>query len=169
MKPTRGTVPIGNDMTQPVNLIDATTLEILRKFNSGKNAKGLSNDLDPGTYARTITVTISGSLTKAEPYTEQRRSNAGSANLLRWALDRMTDAEFAVLADNLVDIRKGKFDHKNEDRYTSRIDAIAPLVESTKAGAVTFTDALVLVTSEVEGRLDTEEGRGTGLTIRASD
>ena len=40
-----------------------------------------------------------------------------------------------------------------------------PRIESESAGAVSFNDALVYVDAEVEGRLDTEDGRGKGLTV----
>ena len=86
-----------NDMTQNINLFDAATLEILRKFNANKNAEALANDLEPGTYERTITVTISGSLTKAAPKVTRPRDRKGVSHIVHWALDRMTDAEFSAL------------------------------------------------------------------------
>ena len=153
-----------NDMTQNINLFDAATLEILKKFNANKNAAALTNDLEPGTYERTITVTISGSLTKGEPKVTRPRDRKGVSHIVHWALDRMTDAEFNALLRDLDEVKAGKYKPKS-GAYVGRIDAIMPIVESVAAGSVSFNDALVYVDAEVEGRLDTEDGRGKGLTV----
>ena len=153
-----------NDMTQNINLFDAATLEILRKFNANKNAEALANDLEPGTYERTITVTISGSLTKAAPKVTRPRDRKGVSHIVHWALDRMTDAEFSALLRDLDKVKAGQYSPKS-GTYAERLDAIMPRIESESAGAVSFNDALVYVDAEVEGRLDTEDGRGKGLTV----
>ena len=69
-------------------------LEALRKFNSGKNAEAFANELDPGTYPVKLTVTLEGELRKGKPGITRSRNTSGTANIVRYLLDRINDATY---------------------------------------------------------------------------
>jgi hypothetical protein len=93
-------------------------LEVLRKFNSGKNAATFDNELQPGTYPVQMTVTIEGNLHKGNPGTTKRRDTSGSAHIVRYLLDRINEATYNCLIREIDNIRKGEFTVKNgKSRY----------------------------------------------------
>ena len=113
-------------------------LEALRKFNSGKNADAFTNTLDPGTYPVKLTVTLEGELRKGHPGLTKRRDVSGSSNLVRYLLDRINDNTYERMLKDLTQIRSGKFDLKQPDEFSRRLESIMPYVEFPRAGSTKF-------------------------------
>jgi len=120
-------------------------LEALRKFNSGKNADSLKNELDPGTYPVCMTVTIKGDLAKGNPGVTRSRTTTGAANIVRYLLDRVNDVTFMRLERDLAEIRKGNFDVKNgQSEYDRRLDVVMPHREFPRAGSTKFNGEVII-------------------------
>jgi len=97
--------------------MDAITKVALQKFNQGKNA---------------------------EHFAARRRDDSGSANIVRYLLDRLSATEYHALVANLHDIRKGRFEHKNERTYEARLDIVMPYKERPRSGSTRFDGELIL-------------------------
>lgn len=120
-------------------------LEALRKFNSGKNADSLSNNLAPGSYPVRLTVTLEGELRKGNPGMTRSRNTTGAANLLRYLLDRINESTYNCLIRDIDSIRKGEFDIKNgASRFAGRLEAVMPYREYPRAGTTKFDGVCVV-------------------------
>jgi hypothetical protein len=120
-------------------------LEALRKFNSGKNASALSNDLQPGTYPVSLTVTLEGELRKGKPGLTRSRNTSGAANIVRYLLDRINDATYNCLQRDIAQIRKGEFTVKNGgSQYETRLDETMPYREYPRAGTTAFNGTVLI-------------------------
>ena len=120
-------------------------LEALRKFNSGKNATPLANDLAPGKYPVRVTITLEGELRKGKPGITRSRNTSGAANVVRYLLDRINDVTFMRLERDLEQIRKGEFDVKyGQSNYERRLDAVMPHREFPRAGSSTFNGQVII-------------------------
>ena len=134
-------------------------LETLRKFNNGKNADALANDLEAGTYPIKMTVTIEGQLKKGEAGISNRRNDGGSAHIVRYLLDRINDVTFDRLVADLGDIRKGKFEVKNgQSKFEQRLNDIMPYREIPRSGSTKFDGLITLEDVDVYDNLETEKG-----------
>lgn len=146
-------------------MIDLVTSEILRKFNSGKNAEELKSDtpLGAGTWQHSVTVTIEGTLVKKEAGTADVRNNQGCADIVRYLLDRLNPDEFNALARDLVNIRHGEFDHKDDTLFAQRLDVIMPKRTVQRAGRTEFHGRCII---EDMHDAPSEESQGVkGLTL----
>lgn len=120
-------------------------LEALRKFNSGKNATPLANDLAPGKYPVRLTVTLEGELRKGQPGITRSRNTSGAANVVRYLLNRINDVTFSRLESDLEQIRKGQFDIKyGQEKYERRLDAVMPYREFPRAGSSSFNGQVII-------------------------
>ena len=120
-------------------------LEALRKFNSGKNSDAFSNELEPGTYPVRLTVTLEGELKKGMPGLTRARNTSGSANVVRYLLNRINDVTFSRLESDLEQIRKGQFDIKyGQEKYERRLDAIMPYREYPRQGTARFNGQVIV-------------------------
>ena len=120
-------------------------LEALRKFNSGRNADALANDLDPGNYPVKLTVTLEGQLSKGNPGITSSRNTTGAANLLRYLLDRINESTYQCMARDLDAIRKGEFEVKNgTSRYDERLNTVMPHREYPRAGSTKFNGTVTV-------------------------
>ena len=120
-------------------------LEALRKFNSGKNAEALANQLDPGTYPVRLTMTLEGELRKGNPGITRSRNTTGAANILRYLLDRINESTYNCLIRDIASIRKGEFDIKNgTSRFAGRLEAVMPYREYPRAGTTKFDGTCVI-------------------------
>ena len=137
--------------------IDAKYLETLRKFNNGKNADALENDLPPGTYPINMTVTIEGQLKKGEDGTSNRRSRAGIDNILQYLLDRINESMYNCLVRDLDAIRKGNF-KVNEDKFGPRLDTIMPYQEVARSGSTKFDGVVTIEDVDIYDNPMTEKG-----------
>jgi hypothetical protein len=124
--------------------MDALTLETLRKFNQGKNSTHFDNSLGPGIYNVQFTTTLLGVLRKGKPSKPKRRNDSGSANIVRYLLDRLNPTEFAALANAIDSIRKGEYPRKQSPLYQTRLDLIMPIRELHRAGSTRFDGELIL-------------------------
>ena len=137
--------------------IDAKYLETLRKFNSGKNADVLENDLPPGTYPVNMTVTIEGQLKKGEDGTSNRRIRAGIDNILQYLLDRINESTYNCLVRDLHAIRKGNF-KVNEDKFGPRLDTIMPYQKVARSGNTRFDGVVTIEDVDIYDNPMTEKG-----------
>lgn len=120
-------------------------LEALRKFNSGKNAEALANELNPGTYPVRLTMTLEGELRKGNPGITRSRNTTGAANILRYLLDRINESTYNCLIRDIASIRKGEFDIKNgTSRFAGRLEAVMPYREYPRAGTTKFDGTCVI-------------------------
>ena len=134
-------------------------LEALRKFNSGKNADALANNLDPGSYPVKVTVTLEGRLDKGNPGVTKSRNTTGAANILRYLLDRINESTYNCLIRDIATVRKGEFEIKNgASRFAGRLEAVMPYREYPRAGATKFNGSVtvedvqeIATTSDVKG------------------
>ena len=124
--------------------ITALELEALRKFNSGKNADPFKNDLEPGTYTVKLTVTLEGELQKGEPGITRRRNDSGSANIVRYLLDRINEATYARLLTDIDEIRKGNFDVKGPKDFARRLEHVMPYRQFPRSGSTRFNGQLFI-------------------------
>ena len=139
-------------------------LEALRKFNSGKNAKPLANDLEPGKYPVKLTVTLEGELSKGEPGMYSRRNDSGAANIVRYLLDRINDVTFERMRADLDSIRAGEFTVKyGQETYERRLELIMPHREFPRAGSTAFRGQVVV--EDIGTDMDTTQGVLTGLKL----
>mgnify|MGYP003626983568 FL=1 len=138
-------------------------LEALRKFNSGKNAAPLKNNLEPGTYPVKLTVTLEGELFKGEPGLTSRRNDTGSANIVRYLLDRLNDLEFSVMHRDLEEIRKGQFKVKFQNQYEKRLELTMPYREFPRAGSTKFNGQVIV--EEVGQDLSQSQTFNSGLML----
>tara|TARA_R100000234_G_scaffold10250_1_gene5872 strand:- start:376 stop:825 length:450 start_codon:yes stop_codon:yes gene_type:complete len=139
--------------------IDAKYLETLRKFNNGKNADVLENDLPPGTYPINMTVTIEGQLKKGENGTSNRRSRAGIDNVLQYLLDRINESTYNCLVRDLDAIRKGNFKVKNgQARFDGRLSAVMPYREIQRSGSTKFDGIITIEDVDIYDNPMTEKG-----------
>ena len=113
-------------------------LEALRKFNSGKNADAFANELKPGTYPVKLTVTLEGELRKGQPGVTKSRNTTGSANIVRYLLDRINDATYTAMFRDLEAIRAGKFDIKQPKQFARRLEMVMPYREIPRAGSTKY-------------------------------
>ena len=113
-------------------------LEALRKFNSGKNADAFANELEPGTYPVKLTVTLEGELRKGKPGIARSRNTTGSANIVRYLLDRINDATYVKMLHDLPAIRSGKFDIKEPKTFARRLEMVMPYREIPRAGTTKY-------------------------------
>ena len=142
-------------------------LEALRKFNSGKNAESLSNDLAPGSYPVRLTVTLEGELRKGNPGMTRSRNTTGAAPLLRYLLDRINESTYNCLIRDIDNIRKGEFDIKNgASRFAGRLEAVMPYREYPRAGTTRF-DGVCVVEDVTNSPELTDQVKGLHL-VRAS-
>lgn len=130
-------------------------LEALRKFNSGKNAGSLTNNLRPGTYPVRFTVTLEGELRKGNPGKTKHRNKTGVANILRYLLDRINTHTYDRLVDDLEQIREGQFTVKKPTQYAARLDEILPYRESSTSGATRFNGQVIV--EDVDNRPEVQE------------
>ena len=137
--------------------IDAKYLETLRKFNNGKNADVLENDLPPGTYPVNMTITIEGQLKKGKDGTSNRRSRAGIDNILQYLLDRINESTYNCLVRDLHAIRKGNF-KVNEDKFGPRLDTIMPYQEVARSGSTRFDGVVTIEDVDIYDNPMTEKG-----------
>jgi hypothetical protein len=133
-------------------------LEALRKFNSGKNAAALTNNLDPGSYPVKVTVTLEGRLDKGSPGMTRSRDTTGTANILQYLLDRINSTMYSRLLLDLPQIRKGNFEVKYPDDLAQRIDGIMPYREYPRQGSTRFNGSVTVediqdieTTSDIKG------------------
>ena len=120
-------------------------LEALRKFNSGRNAEALANELNPGTYPVRLTMTLEGELRKGNPGITRSRNTTGAANILRYLLDRINESTYNCLIRDIASIRKGEFDIKNgTSRFAGRLEAVMPYREYPRAGTTKFDGTCVI-------------------------
>ena len=139
-------------------------LEALRKFNSGKNAKPLANDLEPGTYPVKLTITLEGELSKGEPGMYSRRNDSGAANIVRYLLDRINDVTFERMRADLDSIRAGKFTVKyGQQAYERRLELIMPHREFPRAGSTAFRGQVVV--EDIGTDMDTTQEFPAGLKL----
>ena len=139
--------------------VPAMYLETLRKFNNGKNADALTNDLDAGTYPIRMTVTIEGQLKKGEPGVSNRRNDGGSAHIVRYLLDRINDVTYDRLLTDLDDIRKGRFEVKNgQSKFEQRLNDVMPYRAIARSGSTKFDGQLTLEDMDVYNNVETEKG-----------
>ena len=126
--------------------MDITDLELeaLRKFNSGKNAEAFANELAPGTYPVKLTVTLEGELRKGEPGVSKARNTGGSANLVRYLLDRINDNTYTRMLQDLEQIRSGKFDIKQPKAYARRLEMIMPTREIKRSGSTKYNGTVFI-------------------------
>jgi len=125
--------------------VPAKYLETLRKFNNGKNADALANKLNPGTYPISMTVTIEGELKKGESGISETRNISGSANIVRYLLDRINESTYNCLIRDLDEIRKGEFEVKNgQSKFEQRLNDVMPYREIKRSGSTKF-DGIVIV------------------------
>lgn len=125
-------------------------LEALRKFNSGKNAGSLTNNLRPGIYPVRFTVTLEGELRKGSPGTSKQRNRAGVANILRFLLDRINTATYDCLVDDLEQIREGQFTVKQPKQYAERLEQIVPYREYSTSGATRFNGQVIVEDVDIQ-------------------
>ena len=137
--------------------IDAKYLETLRKFNNGKNADVLKNDLPPGTYPVNMTITIEGQLKKGEDGTSNRRSRAGIDNILRYLLNRINKPTYNCLVRDLDAIRRGDF-KVNEYKFGPRLDKIMPYQEVACSGNTRFDGVVTIEDVDIYDNPMTEKG-----------
>jgi hypothetical protein len=124
--------------------MDAITAIALQKFNQGKNASHFKADLAAGTYPIEVTCTLLGVVRRGEPGVTKRRNDSGSAHIVRYLLDRLNSIEFRELLENLDDIRKGAFEHDDDDCFDRRIEQIMPYREIPRSGSTRFDGELIL-------------------------
>ena len=113
-------------------------LEALRKFNSGKNAEAFANELDPGTYPVKLTVTLEGELRKGKPGITRSRNTSGTANIVRYLLDRINDATYVRMLHDLDAIRAGKIDIKEPTTFARRLEMVMPYRDIPRAGTTKY-------------------------------
>ena len=113
-------------------------LEALRKFNSGKNAEAFANERDPGTYPVKLTVTLEGELRKGKPGITRSRNTSGTANIVRYLLDRINDATYVRMLHDLDAIRAGKFDIKEPTTFARRLEMVMPYRDIPRAGTTKY-------------------------------
>ena len=113
-------------------------LEALRKFNSGKNAEAFANELEPGTYPVKLTVTLEGELRKGKPGITKSRNTSGTANIVRYLLDRINEATYVRMLHDLAAIRDGKFDIKEPKTFARRLEMVMPYREIPRAGSTKY-------------------------------
>lgn len=124
--------------------MDPITTIALQKFNQGKNAAHFKADLDAGTYPVEVTCTLLGIVRRGKPGVTKRRNDSGSAHIVRYLLDRLNSIEFRELLENLDDIRKGKFEHEDDDCFDRRIEQIMPYREIPRTGSTQFDGELII-------------------------
>tara|TARA_R100001443_G_scaffold46444_1_gene59287 strand:- start:45 stop:491 length:447 start_codon:yes stop_codon:yes gene_type:complete len=124
--------------------VEDLQLEVLRKFNAGRNSKSLANDLPPGTYPIEMTVNIAGTLQKGKPSTSNRRNDTGSAHIVRYLLDRINDATYDRMLADIDNIRKGKYEHKEPEEYQRRLDRLMPYRTVPRAGPTSFNGQVII-------------------------
>ena len=113
-------------------------LEALRKFNSGKNAEAFANELDPGTYPVKLTVTLEGELRKGKPGITRSRNTSGTANIVRYLLDRINDATYVRMLHDIDAIRAGKYDIKEPTTFARRLEMVMPYRDIPRAGTTKY-------------------------------
>lgn len=132
-------------------------LEALRKFNSGKNAEALSNELDPGSYPVKFTVTLEGQLNKGNPGMTRSRNTTGAANMLRYLLDRINESTYQCMVRDLATIRKGEFDVKNgTSRFDERLETVMPYREYPRDGSTRFNGSVTIEDIVESPTIDTD-------------
>ena len=124
--------------------MDPITKVALQKFNQGKNAEHFAAEIQPGIYNIQFTATLLGVLRKGTPGQTRRRDDSGSANIVRYLLDRLSATEYHALVAHLHDIRKGRFEHKNSRTYEARLDIVMPYKERPRSGSTRFDGELIL-------------------------
>ncbi len=141
-------------------------LEALRKFNGGKNAKILANDLEPGTYPVQVTFTLAGTLTKDEPGTTTRRTTAGSNHITRFLLDHASPKIVDYLIANLPRIRKGEFSEYDPPRLEQLMNIVMPYQEIARQGSTTFAGTAIIEDNYLETGLPETDHPGLRLMAR---
>jgi|TARA_R110001583_G_scaffold30466_2_gene105264 hypothetical protein len=142
--------------------------ELLRTFSAGKNARLFKAEtpIEPGTYNTAVTVTIEGTVTKKEPTQSNQRTTTGSANIVRYLLDRINDVTFSRLERDIEQIRKGKFDVKyGQENYARRIDLIMPKTTAIRSGATSFNGFCIVEDVDINPSTEAIEQDGMRLII----
>ena len=140
--------------------MDPITAIALQKFNQGKNASHFKADLPPGTYPIEVTCTLMGVVRRGSPGVTRRRNDSGSAHIVKYLLDRLDSIEFRNLVENLDDIRKGKFEHDDDDRFERRIEHVMPYRAIPRAGSTQFDGELIIEDFDTTSPAIPETSRG---------
>ena len=101
-----------------------------------------------------------GVVRRGSPGVTRRRNDSGSAHIVKYLLDRLDSIEFRNLVENLDDIRKGKFEHDDDDRFERRIEHVMPYREIPRAGSTQFDGELIIEDFDTTSPAIPETSRG---------